>query len=144
MEITGISQGGKGKPEKVKKITKGQAGDSRFLTIILDCVKRRCEILGLDAPGEMRHSGSLQLNLTDEQRADRINTLLERARARRDERTGSADTGDVSGRSAPAADPRVPTSGTLASSSAPIPFPSDPIPAPTDFLAANGPVNSKK
>src|SRR4029077_2387913 len=41
-EVTGTTQGGKGKPEKVKKTTKGQAGDSRFLAIILDCVKRRC------------------------------------------------------------------------------------------------------
>ena len=46
MEVTGTAQGSKSRPDKVKKITKGQAGDSRFLAIILDCVKRRCEILG--------------------------------------------------------------------------------------------------
>src|SRR5215831_17312868 len=28
MEVTGTAQGGRGKPETVKKITKGQAGDS--------------------------------------------------------------------------------------------------------------------
>jgi transposase len=31
MEVTGTAQGGKSRPDKVKKITKGQAGDSRFL-----------------------------------------------------------------------------------------------------------------
>jgi hypothetical protein len=31
MEVTGTSQAGKSKPEKIKKITKGQAGDPRFL-----------------------------------------------------------------------------------------------------------------
>jgi hypothetical protein len=44
MEVTGTSQGGKSKPDKVRKITKGQAGDSRFLAITLDCVKQRCEL----------------------------------------------------------------------------------------------------
>ena len=29
--------------------TKGQAGDPRFLTIVLTCIERRCKIFGLDA-----------------------------------------------------------------------------------------------
>jgi hypothetical protein len=78
MEVTGTSQGGKGKPEKVKKVTKGQAGDPRFLAIIQECGKRRCEILGLDAPKKLEHGGidggPIPIQLNDEQ-------LIERARA---------------------------------------------------------------
>jgi transposase len=78
MEVTGTAQGGKGMPDKVKKITKGQAGDSRFLGIILDCVNRRCEILGLDAPKKLEHGGidggPIPIQLNDEQ-------IIERAKA---------------------------------------------------------------
>jgi hypothetical protein len=56
MEVTGTSQAGKGKPEKVRKVTRDQAGDPRFLAIILDCVKQRCEILGLQAPKKLDHT----------------------------------------------------------------------------------------
>ncbi len=55
MEVTGTSQAGKGKPEKVRKVTRDQAGDPRFLAIVLDCVKLRCEILGLPAPKKLDH-----------------------------------------------------------------------------------------
>jgi hypothetical protein len=53
MEVTGTSQGGKSKPDKVKKITKGQAGDSRFLAITLGCVKQRCELYAFKAECEL-------------------------------------------------------------------------------------------
>jgi hypothetical protein len=80
MEVTGTAQGGKGKPDKVKKITKGQAGDSRFLGIILDCVNRRCEILGLDAPKKLEHGGidggPIPIQLNDEQLLERAQAIL--------------------------------------------------------------------
>jgi hypothetical protein len=60
MEVTGTSQGGKGEPAKVKKVTKGQAGDSRYLAIILDCVKQRCRLLGLEAPKKLDHTSGGQ------------------------------------------------------------------------------------
>jgi hypothetical protein len=60
MEITGTSQAGKGKPEKVRKVTREQAGDPRFLAIVLDCVKQRCEILGLHAPRKLDHTNAGQ------------------------------------------------------------------------------------
>jgi hypothetical protein len=56
MEVTGSSQGGKGKPEKVKKISKRQAGDPRYLAILLKCQEQRRAILGLDAPKKLDHS----------------------------------------------------------------------------------------
>jgi transposase len=80
MEVTGTTQGGKGKPEKVKKVTHRQHGDSRFLAIILDCVKQRCEILGLDAPKKLEHGGidggPIQIQLDDEQLCERARQIL--------------------------------------------------------------------
>ncbi len=71
MEVTGTSQGGKSRPEKVKKVTKGRPGDPRFLDIVLDCVKQRREILGLDAPKGQEQQwpdeGPNRLPLTDEE-----------------------------------------------------------------------------
>lgn len=37
----------RGTNQETEKISKGQAGDPRFLEIILKCVQRRCEILGV-------------------------------------------------------------------------------------------------
>ena len=80
MEVTGTAQGGKSKPEKVKKITKGQAGDSRFLEIVLKCQNRRAEILGLDAPKKLEHGGfdggPIPIQLNDDQLLERAQTIL--------------------------------------------------------------------
>jgi hypothetical protein len=80
MEVTGTAQGGKSKPDKVKKITKGQAGDSRFLAIVLECQKRRAEILGLDAPKKLEHGGidggPIPIQLNDEQLYERAQAIL--------------------------------------------------------------------
>jgi hypothetical protein len=62
MEVTGTNQGGKSKPDKAKKITKRQAGDSRFLAIALGCVKVRCELLDLDVPKQLNHSGHVNID----------------------------------------------------------------------------------
>jgi len=45
-----------GDKEFAEKVTKGQAGNPKFLNVVLDCVRRRCEILGIlkvDAPSQM-------------------------------------------------------------------------------------------
>jgi hypothetical protein len=55
-EVIGTRQGGKSIPEKIKKITKGQAGESRYLAIILKCVEQRRLLLGLDAPKKIDHT----------------------------------------------------------------------------------------
>jgi hypothetical protein len=47
MEVIGTAQGAKSKPEKVRKITKGQSGNPRFLQVVLECVSKRCELLSL-------------------------------------------------------------------------------------------------
>lgn len=47
--------------------TKGQAGDPRFLDIVMKCVDRRCKILGVDAPAKL-HTMDIDLGtLTEEQ-----------------------------------------------------------------------------
>jgi transposase-like protein len=56
MEVTGTSQGGKGKPDKVKKRTKRQVGDPRYLAILLKCAEQRRAILGIDAPKKLDHT----------------------------------------------------------------------------------------
>ena len=80
MEVIGTAQGGRGKPDKVKKITKGQAGDSRFLDTILRCVNKRSEILGLDAPRKLEHGGidggPIPIQLNDEQLIERAHEIL--------------------------------------------------------------------
>jgi len=45
----------RGEQSETEKISKGQAGDARFLEIVLKCVERRCKILGLDAPKKHKH-----------------------------------------------------------------------------------------
>jgi hypothetical protein len=49
------------KVDKVKKTSKGQAGDPRFLQGVQWCIERRCKILGVDAPTEVKHSGAVNL-----------------------------------------------------------------------------------
>lgn len=44
-----------------EKISRGQAGDARFLEVILKCIQRRCELLGLDAPREVWHQGEIDI-----------------------------------------------------------------------------------
>lgn len=38
----------RGQNSETEKISKGQAGDPRYLDIVLKCVTKRCELLGLD------------------------------------------------------------------------------------------------
>lgn len=47
--------------DKIKKTSKGQAGDPRFLQGVQWCIERRCKILGIDAPEKHELSGVVQL-----------------------------------------------------------------------------------
>jgi hypothetical protein len=51
----------RGDQAETEKITKGQAGDAAFLHLILQCVARRCELLGLNAPKEVRVDGLIDI-----------------------------------------------------------------------------------
>lgn len=51
--------------------TKGQAGDPRFLDVILKCVTRRCELLGLDAPKEISVPGLVSPEEMEKRRKER-------------------------------------------------------------------------
>jgi hypothetical protein len=43
---------GEGEVKEMTKVTKGQAGDKRFLDGVQWCIERRCKILGIDAPNK--------------------------------------------------------------------------------------------
>ena len=42
---------------KVSTTRETQCGNPRYLGIVQECIKQRCEILGLDAPTKLEHSG---------------------------------------------------------------------------------------
>lgn len=48
--IDEVSDDPKGRTEKSKTKKYSQAGSPQFLTVILNCIQRRCAILGIDAP----------------------------------------------------------------------------------------------
>ena len=58
-------EGEKGKPEKVVKTSKGQAGDPRFLAGVQWCIERRCKIIGVDAPTEHKLSGTIRFDAVE-------------------------------------------------------------------------------
>lgn len=47
--------------------TEGQAGDPRFLSMVIDCIKQRCAILGVEAP---KKSESILANLDIDKLSD--------------------------------------------------------------------------
>jgi hypothetical protein len=59
--------------QTTKQTTKGQAGDPRFLAIILKAIERRCTILGLDAAKRLQITGlNIYANLSDAELDERI------------------------------------------------------------------------
>ena len=46
-----------GRAKEATKVTKGQAGDPRFLAGVQWCIERRCKILGIDAPQRTELTG---------------------------------------------------------------------------------------
>ena len=67
---------------EASKREEGQAGDPRFLEGVRWCINRRIELLGLDAPKKMEHSGPdgapIPVALSNEER----DAIRERIRAR--------------------------------------------------------------
>ena len=43
---------------KESKTAKGQVGDASFLAGVMSCITKRCQILGLDAPKKLEHTGA--------------------------------------------------------------------------------------
>ncbi len=58
-------EGSSEKPSRVVKTSKGQAGDPRFLAGVQWCIERRCKIIGVDAPTELKHSGSIRFDAVE-------------------------------------------------------------------------------
>lgn len=53
-----------------EKLIRNMAGDSKFLAVVLDCVKKRCDILGLHAPlkTEVQHSFDDEASLEEQEK----------------------------------------------------------------------------
>jgi hypothetical protein len=46
---------------ETEKVVRNQAGDAGFLQVILTCIQRRCDLLGLNAPKEHRVQGEIDI-----------------------------------------------------------------------------------
>jgi len=71
-DIVIVTQAGKmppkgedGAPDRVTRITKPQEGNPRFLAGVQWCIDRRCKIIGVDAPAEMKHSGAVRFDVVE-------------------------------------------------------------------------------
>lgn len=61
---------GPGNSVEVSIRTEGQAGDATYLKTVLDCIERRCKLLGLDAPEKHIYDIQDLQDLTDEDLAE--------------------------------------------------------------------------
>lgn len=75
------SEGGEQKMEKQKRV-EGQVGDPRYLQGIMQCIDRRCQILGIDAPKKIdATSGGKPIGQADEEQYNRaIHSLAQTIR----------------------------------------------------------------
>lgn len=69
------------KIKRLEKRTENQVGDARFLDGIMSCIRKRCEILGLNAPAKIAPtdpSGEHEYGqtITDKERARRVVELF--------------------------------------------------------------------
>ena len=55
-------EGSSEKPSKVVKTSHPRNGDPAFLRGVQWCIERRCKIIGVDAPSELKHSGSIRFD----------------------------------------------------------------------------------
>ena len=62
--------------KKTKHVAKGQAGNPSFLDVVLRCVQRRCELLGLDAPKDINVPGLLTPEEIEKRRVERFQRAL--------------------------------------------------------------------
>jgi hypothetical protein len=77
--------GGKdGGSSKVGLVTEELNGDPRYLQVMLDCQKRRAQMIGFDAALKSEHSGpgGGPIQITDAERAQKVEALLEATLAR--------------------------------------------------------------
>jgi hypothetical protein len=83
----------RGDVAETEKVSKGQAGDPRFLDVVLRCIERRCKLLGVEPPAQRNQSLHLHLaGLSDDEIEKRIAELQGRA-TRAPEGEGAAPDG---------------------------------------------------
>lgn len=56
----------RGDQAETEKISRGQAGDPRFLELVLKCVSKRCELLGLNAPKDASSLKGSRMEIVEE------------------------------------------------------------------------------
>jgi hypothetical protein len=62
-----------GDKSRTSTVTKGQAGNPRFLDVVLKCIERRCAILGIDAEKRLKVTGLMAYaELSDAELNERI------------------------------------------------------------------------
>jgi hypothetical protein len=70
----------RGDVAETEKVSKGQAGDPRFLDVVLRCVERRCKLLGIEPPAQRNQSLHFHLaGMSDDDLERRIEELQGRA-----------------------------------------------------------------
>lgn len=74
-EIQTVETGSK-EGRKSRHTIKGQVGDAHFLDVVLKCVQRRCELLGLDAPKELNVPGLMNPEEIEARRKARWEKVL--------------------------------------------------------------------
>lgn len=65
-----------------EKKRSGQYGDGKFLDVVMACIKRRCDLLGLDAPVKVANTDADGNDLTTEQRRAGLLGILDSLRNR--------------------------------------------------------------
>ena len=70
---------GDGQRKEAETISEGQAGDPRFLQIVMSCIERRCKLLGADAPQKKELSGHVDFSRYSEADLDLLESLALRA-----------------------------------------------------------------
>lgn len=61
-----------------KTVTWRDAGDPRFLSVIEDCIRRRCAILGLDAPSKVAQTDSQGQDISRTERERKAQEMAQR------------------------------------------------------------------
>jgi hypothetical protein len=80
-KTTGGREGG---GTKASVVTEDLNGDPRYLSVMLDCQKRRAQLIGFDAAMKTEHSGpgGGAIEITDSERALKLEALLEKVACR--------------------------------------------------------------
>jgi hypothetical protein len=84
-------------------VTEGCLPENEFLKTVMACIKRRCEILGLDAATKIRHEGETGGVTSEADRRGMIDGIMAKLGATEDDRKHEEDVAGVAGAPGPGA-----------------------------------------